>query len=205
MTSCETDSSRRPAPLALGVVVSVALVLLSVCGVPTQAATVMDLKNVVKNEMYRIDIGMTDFYSSLSVSPTVQQQYCTTAITSQAAGLSLTMESLSSPYGVLATEYGFLIYKDAYVFGPSIKLIGASAWPNGTLTTDIQIGRNILVPYLTNTIVFVTGILESEDGRQNILPMTRFMMADSYLCAYMHMDVANLYRNTFRAVFAELA
>ncbi|CBZ24989.1 hypothetical protein, unknown function [Leishmania mexicana MHOM/GT/2001/U1103] len=205
MTSCATDSSRRPAPLALGVVVSVALVLLSVCGVPTQAATVTDLKNVVKNEMYRIDIGMTDFYSSLSVSPTVQQQYCTTAIASQAAGLSLTMESLSSPYGVLATEYGFLIYKDAYVFGPSIKLIGASAWSNGTLTTDIQMGRNILVPYLTNTIVFVTGILESEDGRQNILPMTRFMMVDSYLCAYMHMDVANLYRNTFRAVFAELA
>ncbi|CAG9571319.1 hypothetical protein LMJF_14_1250 [Leishmania major strain Friedlin] len=205
MTSCETNSSRRPAPLALGVVVSVALLLLGLCGVPAQAATVTDLKNAIKNELYRIDIGMTDFYSSLSVSPTVQQQYCTAAITSRAAGLSLTMESLSSPYGVLATEYGFLIYKDTFVFGPSIKLIGASAWPNGTLTTDIQSGRHILVPYLTNTVVFVTGVIENEDGRQNILPMMRLMMVDSYLCAHMHMNVANLYRKTFRTAFAELA
>ncbi|CAJ1019866.1 hypothetical protein, conserved [Leishmania lindenbergi] len=206
MTSSSTNSSRRPAPLALGVAVLVAaLVLLSVCGVPAQAATVTDLKNAVNVVLQDIDVGMTDFYRTLSAPPAVQQQYCTAAISSVVEGLSLTMESLSSPYGVLATEHGFLVYKDSFVFGPSVSLIGASAWPNGTLTTKVQHGKNILLPFLSNTIVFVTGVVTNDKGMKNILPMARFMIVDAYRCTYLHMDVSELYRNTFRTVFAELA
>ncbi|GET87156.1 hypothetical protein, unknown function [Leishmania tarentolae] len=205
MSSCETNGPRRPAPAALGVVVALAFVLLSVCGAPARAATVTDLKNAIKNEMQRIDIGMTDFYSSLSVSPSVQEQYCVTATTTKSAGLSLTMESLSSPYSVLVTEYGFLIYKDSFAFGPSISLIGASASTNGVLTTNIQRGPNILVPYVRDTVILVTGIVENSAGKKNILPMMRFMVVDSYLCAYTHVNVAPLYNTVFRAVFTELA
>ncbi|KAK7201633.1 hypothetical protein NESM_000228000 [Novymonas esmeraldas] len=183
-----------------------ALLLLLVLGAaPVEAATVTDLKNTIIAALQGINTGMTDYYSAMSATPAVQQQYCTTAISNQASGLSLTMESLSSPYGVMATAYGFLIYKDDFVFGPSISLIGASAWSNGTLTTAVQTGsNNILVPYQRNTIVYVTGIISNGNGNSNILPMARYMIVDGYLCMYSYMNVAALYTGTFSTPMAGL-
>ncbi|KAG5483802.1 hypothetical protein LSCM4_04957 [Leishmania orientalis] len=205
MASSAARSSRSPGFRALCMFGTVALVLLSVCGAPAQGATVADLKNEIRRELQSINVGMTDLYSSLSSPPTVQQQFCTTSIMSEAEGLSLTMEKLSTPYGVLATKFGLLIFKDDFVFGPSIKLIGASARADGTLTTDVQRGNSILVPYEPQTIVFVTGIITNSRGDVSILPMSHYMLVSAYFCSYMHMDVATLYKETFKDVFAELA
>ncbi|KAG5483375.1 hypothetical protein LSCM1_04923 [Leishmania martiniquensis] len=205
MASAVAHGSRSPASRALCVVFAAVLALLSVCGAPAQGATVADLKNTIQSELQRINVGMTDFYSALSAPPTVQQQFCTTAIMNKGKGLSLTMEKLSTPYGVLATDFGLIIFKDNFVFGPSIKLIGASAWANGTLTTDVQYGNSILVPFKAETIVFVTGVITNKRGDANILPMAHYMMVGAYLCSYMHMDVGPLFSDTFKGVFAALA
>lgn len=199
-------SPRGAAGAAVPLVLSLLMLLLLSAALPVQSATVLDLKNTIVGALQSINSGMTDLYSAFSAVPAVQLQYCNNALTNELSGMSLSMEALYSPYSVLATSYGFVIYKDNYVFGPSISLIGASAFTNGTLTTSVQSGsNNILVPYQLNTIIFVTGLITNSDGSTNILPMARYVMGNAYQCPYLSMNVGSLYTGIFSTAFSQLA
>ncbi|KAG5509462.1 hypothetical protein JKF63_06772 [Porcisia hertigi] len=204
MSFCAAACGGRASALVRGLLFVAVLALLGICGSPAQASTVMDLKNAIRAELSRINGGMTDFYSALGVTPTVQQQFCTLAISNKAPGLSLTTESLFAPYSLLATDDGLVIFKENYVFGPSIELIGASATTDGILTTEVQRGSSIVVPYKANTIIFVVGVM-MDDRNRNILPMARYMIVHGDRCNNLNMDVDSLYSNTFRAVLTAMA
>lgn len=172
-------------------VLTAGLVCLLLLCATAQAVNVVAYATALQTALRTISPGFVTYYSALVGAPAVKAQYCTKSIVNMAPGLALTMESVSSPYNVLATPSGLVVYKDSYIYGPTINLIGTSyRIADGTATTNVLQGNSLLMPYTANTIIMVTGTI-TNGTTTNILPMARYMIVDSYLCNSMYADTTS--------------
>jgi hypothetical protein len=168
-----------------------ALVCALLLSATAQAANVVAFASTLQTTLRNIAPGFVTYYSALVGAPASKAQFCTNSIVNMAPGLALTMESVNSPYGVLATSSGLIIYKDNYTYGPTINLIGTSyRIADGSTATGVQQGNSLLMPYTANSIIMVTGTI-TNGTTTNILPMARYMIVDGYLCNSMYADTTS--------------
>ncbi|KPI82790.1 hypothetical protein ABL78_8197 [Leptomonas seymouri] len=171
------------------IVLALGVLCLFLFSTTAQAADVLAFASAIQRMLSGIAPGFATYYSALVGAPTVNGYFCTNSIVNMAAGLALTIESLGSPYGVLATPAGLIIYKDNYVYGPTVSLIGTSyRLADGSSATGVQQGNSLLLPYTPNSLIMVTGTI-SNGTSTNILPMAKYFILDGFLCNLMHADV----------------
>ncbi|KPA77340.1 hypothetical protein ABB37_07221 [Leptomonas pyrrhocoris] len=166
--------------------------LLLFCSATVNAANVAAFAAAIQSALRSIAPGFVTYYSALVGAPAVKAHFCTNSILNMAPGLALTMESIGAPYGIQATAAGLVIYKDNFVYGPAMHLIGTSyRIADGSPATGVQQGNSLLMPYTPNSIVMVTGTMTSGNNT-NILPLATYMILEGYLCNSMYADTTSL-------------
>ncbi|KAL7700387.1 hypothetical protein N2W54_000571 [Lotmaria passim] len=180
------------------------LLCLCVSCVTVQAVNVVAFAGALQTMLRSIAPGFVTYYSALVGQPAVKAQFCTNSIVNMAPGLALAMESLHSPYGLIADAAGLIIYKDNYVYGPAINLIGTSyRITDGSMATGVSQGNSLLFPYTANSIIMVTGTI-TNGTTTNVLPMARYMIVDGYLCNSMYADITK-FSSSLTTLFRALA